>query len=474
MGFFDAAIAVPLRTAMTYCLLPGCLRPQNSETAKHCQTCGSKLWLKERYRPLHLIGQGGFGRTFLAVDEDLPSKPHCVIKQFYYPSTSGPPRKAIELFQREAVRLDELGTHPQIPQLLAHCEQNRQLYLVQEYIDGPTLKQELQKQGPYTEGQIWQLLQDLLPVLEFIHSRQVIHRDIKPANMIRRSHDQKPVLLDFGIAKVITTPELERTGTLIGSPEYIAPEQSRGKVVPASDLYSLGATCIHLLTQVSPLEMFDIVENQWAWRQFLPAGRSISDRLGQVLDKLLQSALSQRYPSAEAVQADLSIPQTMKSAPAVHPTLQVTAPRQRAPATPISFALLRQALINGKWQDADQETWRILCQAVGKPTGITLQPEDIAALPCQVLRTVNWLWLHHSRDRFGFSRQVQIYQAVEQDYSQFCTQVGWPVHNAQPHYLQFQRTAPIGHLPSRQWAGGYAWWRHLETIASKLKECGIS
>ncbi|MEK0180300.1 protein kinase domain-containing protein [Microcoleus anatoxicus] len=110
-------------------------------------------------------------------------------------------QKALELFRQEAIRLDELGNHPQIPNLLACFEQETQIYLVQEFIEGLTLKQELD-QNIYSENQIWQLLQDLLPVLQFIHEHRVIHRDIKPENIIRRQSDNKPVLIDFGIAKL--------------------------------------------------------------------------------------------------------------------------------------------------------------------------------------------------------------------------------------------------------------------------------
>lgn len=122
---------------MSYCLNPDCQKPQNAEGTKFCQTCGSKLLLKERYRGIKLIGQGGFGRTFLSIDEDKPSKPHCVIKQFF-PQAQGTSntQKAAELFEQEAVRLDELGKHPQIPELLAHFTQDNRQYLVQEFIDG--------------------------------------------------------------------------------------------------------------------------------------------------------------------------------------------------------------------------------------------------------------------------------------------------------------------------------------------------
>jgi serine/threonine protein kinase len=212
--------------------------------------------------------------------------------------------KAAELFQQEAIRLDDLGKHPQIPTLFAHLEHDGRQYLIQEFIDGQDLLKELQEQGAFSEGKIRVLLRDLLPVLQFIHDRNVIHRDIKPENIIRRripspsgsmvagSH----VLVDFGAAKFVNAAAMMETGTRIGSAVYVAPEQARGKAIFASDLYSLGVTCIHLLTNVSPFELMDM-DGTWIWRDFL-GNTSINPVLGQILDRLIISAPSQRYQTA--------------------------------------------------------------------------------------------------------------------------------------------------------------------------------
>ncbi|HBL59780.1 MAG TPA: serine/threonine protein kinase [Cyanobacteria bacterium UBA8803] len=297
---------------MSYCLNPHCDRPHNPTGTRFCRNCGAKLLLKERYRALKLIGQGGFGRTFLAVDEDKPSQPQCVIKQFFTQSPDqNHEKKAAALFEQEAVRLDQLGKHPQIPELLAHFTQENRQYLVQEFIDGQNLAQVLAVEGVFAEYQIRDLLKNLLPALEFIHTHNVIHRDIKPENIIRRSSPTSPanpsqlVLVDFGAAKYAIGTALLKTGTTIGTPEYIAPEQGKGKAVFASDLYSLGVTCIHLLTRISPLELFDIGEDAWVWRRFL-VHNPVSDELGRILDKLLKSATNRRYQSAAEVLQDLN------------------------------------------------------------------------------------------------------------------------------------------------------------------------
>ncbi|ANV88748.1 hypothetical protein AWQ22_08015 [Picosynechococcus sp. PCC 7117] len=268
-----------------------------------CSQCRTPLVLKGRYRAISILGQGGFGRTFLAIDEDLPSKPFRVIKQFL-PQAQGTAtiKKAEELFEAEAIQLDKLGSqHDQIPSLFAHFTVDNRQYLIQEFIDGQTLADEL-KSGVFTQEQVKAVLLDILPILKFIHSQNVIHRDIKPENIIRRQSDKKLILVDFGAAKQMFS-NLSITGTVIGSYGYTAPEQQRGKPRYSSDLYSLGVTCLELLTGIDPIELFDIDEYEWIWRQFINS--SIDDKLACILDKLILPATSKRYHSANEVLADL-------------------------------------------------------------------------------------------------------------------------------------------------------------------------
>ena len=289
---------------MSYCLNPDCQKHQNSDGSDFCQKCGTKLLLAQRYRAIKPLAQGGFGRTLLAEDEYKPSKPQCVIKQFY-PQGQNNAIKAAELFQQEAVRLEQLGKHPQIPELFAHFEQDNHQYIVQEFIDGQNLADELAETGVFREKQICHLLYDLLPVLQFIHEGQVIHRDIKPENIIRRRSDGKLVLVDFGAAKYATGTALGKTGTTIGSAGYAAPEQTFGQAVFASDIYGLGVNCIHLLTNIEPFELYNVMESTFVWRHHLD-DNPVSDQLGCVLDKMTQRIVKQRYQSAEGVMQALS------------------------------------------------------------------------------------------------------------------------------------------------------------------------
>lgn len=308
---------------MSYCTNPHCHNPQNLDRATICKSCESNLLLKGRYRVFHTLGQSLTCRTFLAVDEDQPSQPRCVIQQFCGLSWAADgPHQLNRTFLGSASRLDELGKHPQIPKLLAFFEVEGCQYLVQEYIEGRNLADRLSEKGVLKEIQIWYLLSELLPVLQFVHDNQLIHRDIKPSNIIHRKSPQASpalavqehlhsvsgeggrglVLVDFGAAIPANTGPL-KTETAIGSAEYAAPEQIKGQAIKSSDIYSLGVTCIHLLTGMSPFDLFDIKADSWTWRHYLKV--PVSARLGRILDKMVQREPSKRYRSIEAILTDM-------------------------------------------------------------------------------------------------------------------------------------------------------------------------
>jgi serine/threonine protein kinase len=321
---------------MSYCLNPTCVRPENPPQSNFCRSCGGRLRLRDRYLALVPIGQGGFGRTFKAIDEDKPSKPFCAIKQFFpqfQGTTAG--QKAAELFTQEAVALEQLN-HAHIPKLLAYfiTPDNRQ-YLVQEFIDGQNLKAELETQGKFSVQKIVELLMTLLPTLAYVHKLGFIHRDIKPENIIRRGEDRRLYLVDFGAAKVRTPDRSQLQGTTIGTPEFMAPEQAWGRAFPSSDLYSLGLMCIHLLTDVSPFNLYDDNRGTWIWRDFL--SQSIDPKIGAILDKLIAHKPVERYTTAEEVQAALTTQNTVQ--PSVNPAPAPTpTPIIETSLTPIATA----------------------------------------------------------------------------------------------------------------------------------------
>jgi formylglycine-generating enzyme required for sulfatase activity len=290
---------------MSQCLNPTCLH-QNLQDASFCEKCGGKILLDGRYRPIKILGEGGFGRTFQALDEKRLNTP-CVIKQFL-PQQAGSIalQKATELFKQESKRLQELGKHPQIPDLLAFFPEDGRLYLIQEFIDGQNLLQELQNKGTLKEPEIKTILEKLLPVLQFIHDNQVIHRDIKLENIIK-SKNGTLFLIDFGVSKETTGSILTRVGTITGTPGFAPPEQFRGIVYHSSDLYSLAVTCVRLLTghlqEINGVDkLFDTNTMQWQWQKYV----SVSQELKDVLETMLQDIPANRYQSATEVLAALS------------------------------------------------------------------------------------------------------------------------------------------------------------------------
>ena len=283
---------------MTICLNPDCPKPENSNQNKFCQNCGKPLLLGENYRALKRIGFGNYSRTFVGVVEQEAARSRCIIKQFRHQS-----KKSATSFQQELEKLSELGQHPQIPMLIASFERNERQYLVQEFIEGQNLAEELADRGYFSETKIRELLESLLPVLHLIHLQGLIHRDIKPENIIRTPGNQPLILVDFGVAKQVTATAMLTPGTMVGSAEFTAPEQLMGQAIFASDLYSLGVTCVHLLTQMTPFDLFDSLEGVWVWRDYLSG--SISSSLGDILDKMLLPP-NQRYGSAKAVLEDLN------------------------------------------------------------------------------------------------------------------------------------------------------------------------
>jgi eukaryotic-like serine/threonine-protein kinase len=303
-----------LLPTMSYCFNPNCPQPQNQGLAIKCNACGSKLLLKDRYRAQRFLDSGGMSRNFVAIDTDMPEPTLCAVKQFFpAPQVLDDPEaftKAIELFQREGEQLSRLGADSNhIPQLYAYLEQEQRFYLVQEFIDGENLWDELSRSGAYNELKIRKLLDDLLPILKFIHDRDIIHRDIKPENIMRRKTGEL-VLIDFGMSKHLNSTIVSSKGTTGGTIGYAPPEQVRaGVAYPASDIYALGATCAHLLTDVTPDRLYDFQTNKWMWRSQLESQNGkISNKLAEIIDRMLKPDVSDRYPSIVAIQNALDTP----------------------------------------------------------------------------------------------------------------------------------------------------------------------
>lgn len=277
--------------------------------------------LRSRYRVLHSLGHGGFSRTYLAEDINRFNE-HCVLKEFA-PQLKGTfaLEKAQELFEREAGVLYRLK-HPQIPQFRQLFRYKQQddghLFLVQDYVEGTTyhalLNQRLEIDNKFSEAEVKQLLTQVLPILEYIHSMGVIHRDISPDNLILRSYDELPVLIDFGCIKeveiktqsqiraIIPDASISLIGTALGKTGYSPPEQAeRGIVYAHSDLYALAATIVVLLTGKEPQQSINLDGYRWHWGQDV----SLSPKLEWILNTMLAPNPSDRFGSAAEVSKTL-------------------------------------------------------------------------------------------------------------------------------------------------------------------------
>jgi serine/threonine protein kinase len=273
--------------------------------------------LLERYKITEKLGEGGFGDTYLALDLALPGNPTCVVKHLQ-PKNPNPKLFPIakKLFDREAEFLYRLSKHEQIPTLYAHFCEGNEFYLVEEFIEGKELSQELIANQPLNSQQTIKLLQEILEVLAVVHEQNAIHRDIKPENIIRRKQDGKLVLIDFGAVKEVTALTSTMGGKTsltvsIGSLGYMPSEQAMGKPQLASDVYAVGMIGIEALTGLKPCQFpEDPQTKEIMWRDQL----QIDETVAGILTKMVNPYCGDRYQNAsEALQGIQSL--TLRPSP---------------------------------------------------------------------------------------------------------------------------------------------------------------
>jgi serine/threonine protein kinase len=257
--------------------------------------------LNNRYLIRSTLGRGGFGQTYLVEDMHSPSRRLRVVKQLK-PQAADPDLFPLirDRFEREAAILERLGeATDQIPTLHAYFSEEGEFYLVQDWIEGRSLSQKVREEGTFGEACATEFLLGILPVLDFVHSQNVIHRDINPNNVMIRARDSRPVLIDFGAVKEVVTTIVDAHGhpsstIAIGSPGYMPLEQSAGMPVFASDIFSLGLTAIFSLTGKHPREMLNLRTGEISWRGH---ASEVSDHLAGVLTKAVQYHAHNRFAS---------------------------------------------------------------------------------------------------------------------------------------------------------------------------------
>jgi eukaryotic-like serine/threonine-protein kinase len=262
------------------------------------------------YQIVQQLGKGGFGITFIGIDTARPGNPQCVVKQFK-PTSNDPHTLEVGkiLFEREAQKLETLGNHDQIPRLLGYFPEQQEFYLVQEYIEGHDLSQEIVTGTQLSEAYVIKLLHDILEVLTVVHQQNLIHRDLKPSNIRRRKSDGKIVLIDFGAVKEVTTQIVNPQGQInytsfIHTLGYAPSEQLKGKPTFSSDIYAVGVICIYVLTGINPCPNGLPTNKQTgeiAWRDRTKI--KISPKLANIIDKMVYDGIkrSDRYQSAREV-----------------------------------------------------------------------------------------------------------------------------------------------------------------------------
>lgn len=320
--------------------------------------------LDHRYQVIRVLATGGFGETYIAQDTKRPGNPICVVKHLK-PANSETKMfdTAKRLFQSEAETLEKLGNHYQIPRLLAYFDENQEFYLVQEFIEGHPLSEELLPNQRWSESQVTGLLLEVLDILKFVHGQGVIHRDIKPDNIIRRASDNKLVLVDFGAVKqlrvsaghpsrtqMFTAAGHHSATVAIGTPGYMPTEQGQGKPRPNSDMYALGIIAIQALTGVAPMDLQeDPHTGEILWQHLVP----VSNALEAVLSKMVRYHFKDRFQSASEVLQALQpvssryTPEEYSNTPRYQPIESSFAlsPQSRqktiavAPANPVALAV---------------------------------------------------------------------------------------------------------------------------------------
>ena len=428
--------------------------------------------LRHRYEIVEVIGRGGFGYTYKAIDHDFPGKPLRVVKHLcptHHDADSL--RIARNLFQNEAECLSRLGENDGIPRLYAYFEEEGEFYLVEELIEGQDLTSEFQQGERWSEEATIALLIELLSILSIVHENNMIHRDIKPANIMRFRDNGKLVLIDFGAVREAVTADSDglTTATGIGTPPYMPAEQAMGRPGKYSDIYAVSIIGILALTGLTARDLLmNSAGLQDIWQN---SDVEVSSKLKSILERMIDFQFTRRFPDAasalEAI-APQEEPQPVASQfkkkvlfalLGTLGLLGIGTATQAYLARP-NYTQLETYLQNHEWQQADRETDKLILAIAKEPS--ELDTESIQKFPCKALEEIDRLWTENSDGKFGFTPQKQVYLATgnefnnpaESMYESFGDRVGWRSNIFGGDFwnlygdLKFNNIAPEGHLPS--------------------------
>lgn len=346
--------------------------------------------LDSRYRIVQIIGSGAFGQTYLAADTRRPGHPECVVKQLRPPANNKETlHNSLRLFEQEAKILEKLGRHERIPLLLAYFEDHEQFYLVEEFIPGNPLSQEIIPGQEWSEEQVIDLLIEILEILLFVHDQGVIHRDVNPANLIRRKTDGKIIIIDFGSVKEVTNLVLNANGEAprtiaTGTPSYMPIEQFQGHPQYNSDIYSVGMIGVQALTGLPATELpkvqdmnfasanHDISSGNIAWRQIAICSKG----LAEIIDRMIHYHHTKRYQSSIEVLRDLKALKQYHNSP-IKTVLPKSARQVKTLFNPVASVLEKKSSTVKPTQPLN---WRLMIMA------------GLATLGILIILLQNWWW----------------------------------------------------------------------------------
>ncbi|HLO86989.1 MAG TPA: serine/threonine-protein kinase [Nostocaceae cyanobacterium] len=440
-----------------------------------------RLWMPNqqlnngRFIIQKILGSGGFGVTYSA-REQLTGK-LVVIKTLNHIQQSKIDFEQRQVkFVNEALRLARCN-HPHIVQVYELIQEDGLWGMVMEYIQGKDLAAYLEQREKLSENEALLYINQIGQALEYLHQQGFLHRDVKPSNIILRHNKSEAVLIDFGLAREYNQGQVESmTNDRTNGYAPIEQYKRRGNFGAYTDVYALAATLYTLLTKEVPIPAEYRYEETslTAPKEYNP---QISDRVNDAILKGMELQPESRPQSILEFRELLGL---------------AISPKVLSPGN-INYRQLRDLLAAGKWQEADQETTKIILKITGKENDGWLSDADINNFPCADLITIDTLWLRYSHGRFGFSVQKTLYQSLggsttiqPEIWEKFGDTVGWRKNQKWMYYneLTFDMTAPTAHLPGGvfwfdSWWGRYGWFlldgveSRFACLVARMRKCNI-
>ncbi|MBS9386444.1 MAG: GUN4 domain-containing protein [Dolichospermum sp. BR01] len=400
------------------------------------------------------IGGGGFGETYLA--QDTEENRLVVIKTLNREQREKPDFAEIQKrFRKEALDLSKCY-HPHIVQVYDNFPEDGLWAIAMEHIDGDDLAAYVEnytaENGYLSETEALRYIDQIGQALECVHERKLLHRDVKPNNILLRRESKEAVLIDFGLAREFQPGKIKSmTASKTEGYAPIEQYQRRGDFGYYTDVYALAATLYSLLTNRVPIPANYRAEEDVKLSPPQKYNQQISDKVNTAILKGMELEPVNR-------------PQTVREFREILGLINQEVPL--ISSCGMDYRKLRDLLAQGKWQEADKETARVMLAVAKREKEGWLNVKDIDNFPCADLRSIDQLWVKYSNDKFGFSVQKRIYQGFggtreynSEIWEKFGDKVGWRKEDDCLYYknITFDIKAAKGHLPVLFWDEDYFW-----------------